>query len=209
MNEDIKETSSDMQESKSQPMNSPTPQKPKSKRSVLIAIIAVVVVVIVVVIAVTTWLPSTPSTSTKTPTETHFGFISVNTADNITGTTLTQIPVLATNSSPSGVIKAQAMNYLMNQSTSSDSITIIVQQFSNSTGATNFYNNEFNTSKIATPTYGSYKAFDYFYVSVSLSSYYEALAVGHAGQFVFVIADVNIPISSLNTLVQDQINAMT
>ncbi len=206
MNEDIKETSSDMQESKSQPMNSPTPQKPKSKRSVLIAIIAVVVVVIVVVIAVTTWLPSTPSTSTKTTTETHFGFISVNTADNLTGTMLTQIPVLATNSSPSGVIKAQAMEY---QSTSSDIVTISVLQFSSTTGATNFYNNEFNTTKIATPTNGSYKAFDYFYVSASLSSYYEALAVGHAGQFVFAILDVNIPISSLNTLVQDQINAMT
>ncbi len=206
MNEDIKETSSDMQESKSQPMNSPTPQKPKSKRSVLIAIIAVVVVVIVVVIAVTTWLPSTPSTSTKTTTETHFGFISVNTADNITGTMLTQIPVLATNSSPSGVIKAQEMEY---QKTSSDIVTITILQFLNTTGATNFYNKEVNITKTATPTYGSYKAFDYFYVSASLSSYYEALAVGHAGQFVFAILDVNIPISSLNTLVQDQINAMT
>ncbi len=197
MNEDIKETSSDMQESKSQPMNSPTPQKPKSKRSVLIAIIAVVVVVIVVAIAVVTVFPST---------ETHFGFISVNTADNITGTTLTQIPV-SVHSLGIGVIKAQEMEY---QKNSSDIVMIDIAQYSNTTGATNFYNKDLNLTKtVVTTTNGSYKAFDYFYASSSLSSNYEALVVGHAGQFVFAITDVDVPISSLNTLVQDQINAMT
>ncbi len=207
MNEDKNEISSDMQQSNSQPMNSPTPQKPKSKRSVLIAIIAVVVVVIVVVIAVVTVLPSTSSNP-------HFGFVSVNIIDNIAGTTLTQTPVSnlnitlngIINTPPNSVIKEQAMEY---NSTSGCSVIITVIQFSNVNGATNFYNNDINTLKNETLIYGSYKTFDYVYVSVTYSSFYEGLAVGHTGQFVFAILDVDIPLSNLNNLVQDQINAMT
>ena len=208
MNEDTDENSATLPKVDPQSMNSPPPQKPKSMVTIIIAIIAVAIIVAVIISVVVATSPTSSALQ-------HFGFVSVNMANNITGVTLTGATVSATNTSVNGVIKAEAMEY---NSTSGGHIIISVLQFSNANGATNFYNKEANTVKNITRyaptiytnlTNGSYKVFDYLYASASLSSYYEGLAVGHNGQFIFVILDVNIPLSNINNLVRAQINAMT
>ncbi|MEM4058179.1 MAG: hypothetical protein QXZ12_05580 [Thermoplasmata archaeon] len=176
------------------------PQKPKLKRSILFTIIAVIVVVVVVVAVAIIILPSSSSGP-------HFGFVSDSTANKMTGTTLTQSSISSVPPSGYSITKGEEMFY---NSSSGGHIMIVVVQFSNTSDASSFYIKEIDTASLSTSlTNDTYNGFNYAYESSTYSSLYLGLAIGHDGQFVFLITDVNVPITNFNTFAQDQISAMT
>ncbi|MCW1311767.1 MAG: hypothetical protein QXJ93_02860 [Candidatus Rehaiarchaeum fermentans] len=175
------------------------PQKPKLKRSILFTIIAVIVVVVVVVAVAIIILPSSSGP--------HFGFVSNSTANEITGTTLTQSSISYVPPSGYSITKGEEMFY---NSSSGGHIMIIVVQFSNTSDASSFYKNEIASASLTTSlTYDTYNGFNYAYESQTSSSLYLGVAIGHDGQFVFLIVDVNVPITNFNAFAQAQISAMT
>jgi len=180
---------------------SSAPPKPRLKRSILFTIIAVIVVVIVVVAVAIVILPSFSSS-------THFAFVPVNKAENLTGTTLTQYTFPYSKASTNGAIKGEITYY---NSTSGGHIMIGIIQFTNTTECSNFYNTELKTisSFNVAMTNSTFNGFNYVYVSESIISNYLGESFGHSGQYLFMIVDENIPVSNFNALIQDQITAMS
>ncbi len=75
------------------------------------------------------------------------------------------------------------------------------------------YNNESAILQSMLPiiegAYNGFKYFTFYYWSnTSGSSFYEFAAIGHADQYVFVVTDINVPLTNSTALLQDQINAM-
>jgi len=187
---------------------SSTPPKPRLKRSILFTIIAVIVVVIVVVAVAIVILPSFSSS-------THFAFVPVNKAENLTGTTLTQYTFPYSKASTNGAIKGEITYY---NSTSGGHIMIGIIQFTNTTECSNFYNTELKTIPSFNNTFSSFNVtmancifngFNYVYIYKSIISNYLGESFGHSGQYLFMIVDENIPVSNFNALIQDQITAMS
>ncbi|MGC8497798.1 MAG: hypothetical protein ACP5NL_07385 [Thermoplasmata archaeon] len=175
------------------------PQRPKLKRSILFTIIAVIVVVVVVVAVAIIILPSSSGP--------HFGFVPINKAENITGTTLTQSTTSYSGNATYAVTKGEVIYY---NSSSGGRIMIVIAQFSNASVASNFYKTEISTATLTTVwTNSTFNGFNYAYISESFSGYYMGLSVGHSGQYFFMIYDINLPITNFNALIQDQISAMT
>ena len=189
------------------PPTSPSQPEKKSKRNLWIGIVVIVVVVAVVASVVAVSMTGQKPYNQPAQINPHFGFITLNMAKQITGTNLTQSATASTTVKASKVIKAEETFY---NSTSGGSILIVIAQFSNSTTATSFFNSEMSilNSAHTTITNATYDTFSYSYASVSFSSYFEGLAIGHSGDFVFLITDINIPVSNFNTVIQNQINAM-
>ncbi len=179
-----------------------SPAQKKSNRTLLIAIIAIVVVVVLVVAIALVVLPSSSP---------HFGFVSLSTVEHNTNATLTESSVISVTSSSNtsllnGLVKGEEIYF----NGTSGEITIVIAQFSSSSQATNFYNSEMShmTAFHVSLTNSSYDSFYYSYISTTLSSYSEAMALGHSGSIVFLIVDLNIFTSNFNALIQDQISAM-
>lgn len=201
----MKDNPSNPQMPEQEPISLPTSPKPRMKKSILFTIIAVIVVVIVVVaVSIIIYKPSSsPSSSAST----HLAFIPINKVENLTGTTLTQSTVSYSGTSTYAITKGEITYY---NSSSGGHIMIMVAQFSNVSEASNFYKTEISTASKTTSLINStFNGFNYAYKSVSFSDLYEGLAIGHNGQFVFLILDINIPISNFNALIQYQITAMT
>ncbi|MGC8580489.1 MAG: hypothetical protein ACP5MB_10600 [bacterium] len=192
-----------------EPNPSPVPLQPakKSKKKlwigIAIAIVVVAVVVSIVAVSMTVSYYSVPPPQ-YTP---HFGFITQSTAEQITGINITQSQTISTTPEESNAIKAEVTFY---NNTSGKSILIMVAQFSNTASADSFFNSEmkiFNSTH-TTIINATYYTFNYSYTTVSLMSSFEGLAIGHCRDFVFLISDINIPISNFNVLIQAQINTM-
>ncbi len=137
----------------------------------------------------------------------HSGFIAMKTAEQVTGVNLTQSTTISATAKASNVIKAEETYY---NNTSDKSILIVIVQFSNNTTATNFFNSEMNIldSAHTTITNATYDTFSYSYATVSSTPYFEGLSIGHSGDFVFLIMDINIPVLNFNGFIQDQVNTM-
>jgi len=185
------------------------PKKPK--KTLVTAIIAIVVVVIVVVAVVLVALPSLSSHSQSSPSP-HFGFVSLSTVEYYANnTTFTESPI-ATFKSVSlayeliGFVKGERVFF----NSTVGNIIITVSQFSNSSDATGYYLSQVSylaNIQVYYP-HGSYDSFIYSYAPKSVPLNFLGEAVGHGGDFVFIIVDMGIPISNFNGLIQAQISAM-
>lgn len=177
------------------------PSSTKPRRSIFFIIIAIILVIIIVAGVLIIKLPSSPSPGP------HLAFIPLNKAENLTGTTLTYSTVSYSSTSTSSIIKGEEAYF---NNSFGGHIIIIAIQFSNISKASNFYNTTVSKASLNTSFINNmFKGFNYVYSYESLSNFYEGLAIGHSEQFVFIIFDINIPISSFNVFIQDQITAMT
>ena len=94
-------------------------------------------------------------------------------------------------------------------------------EFSTQAEATSYYNAIYSNESASlaalnvTVHNGTYGGFSYFNATFQGGStfpginLYEYIAVGHAGRFLFVIVDVNVPMTNPKLILDDQINAMS
>lgn len=142
----------------------------------------------------------------------HLGYIPLKTADNVTRTNLTETVISHTNLTGYAIIGSKEILY---NSSSGRQIIIVAIQFSNASGANDFYNSEIspafsNISKSSiTVTNNTFRGFNYTNGVLSFAGLYEGISFGHYSSFFLGVFDLNIPISNFNALVQDQIFAMT
>lgn len=180
---------------------------PKSKKTILYAVMVVVIVVIIVTSVMIVF-----QYHKQTSTTIHLGYIPLKTADNVTRTNLTEIVRSYNNPLGYAIIGSKEILY---NSSSGGHIILVVLQFSNASGANNFYNSEIrftfsNSSKSSiTVTNNTLRGFNYTNGVISFAGLYEGISLGHDGSFFFMVYDLNIPIDNFNALIQDQIFAMT
>ncbi len=94
-------------------------------------------------------------------------------------------------------------------------------EFSTQAEATSYYNAIYSNESASlaalnvTVHNGTYGGFSYFNATFQGGStfpginLYEYIAVGHVGRFLFVIVDVNVPMTNPKLILDDQINAMS